>query len=66
MAKPKRDNDRAARALVDAVLLGDWKACEQHNGTDRTLRNDRAALETDVEPFAKYRELSGVATTGRT
>jgi len=49
MAKPKRDNERAARALADAALLGDRKACEKHAITDRTLRNYRAALQTDPE-----------------
>ncbi len=45
----KRDNEQAARALVDAALLGDRKAAERHGITDRTLRNYRRALEDDPE-----------------
>lgn len=55
---PKRDNERAARALVDAVLYGDRTACEIHKITDRTLRRYREALESDEELSALFDELS--------
>lgn len=55
---PKRDNERAARALVDATLFGDRKACELHEITDRTLRNYRAALADDPDLSEKYALLS--------
>ncbi|GGN44187.1 hypothetical protein [Deinococcus daejeonensis] len=63
MASPKRDNARAARILVDAALFGDRKACETHKITDRTLRNYRAALDSDTELSALYAQLSSLVTT---
>ena len=49
MARPKRDNELAARALVDAILFDDAKACERHEITRRTLQNYRKALIDDEE-----------------
>lgn len=63
MAPPKRDNARAARALVDAALLGDATACAKHEITSRTLQRYRAALETDEELSAFYAQLSRAVTT---
>lgn len=63
MANPKRNNERAARALVDAALFGDRKACKEHKITDRTLRNYRAALENDAELSALFRFYCKEATT---
>lgn len=56
MARPERDNEFAAQALVDAALTSDRKACEKHKITDRTLRNYRAALETDAELSGAFRQ----------
>lgn len=56
MAAPKRDNARAARALIEAHLHGDRKACESQGITDRTLRNYRAALSEDPELSALFLE----------
>lgn len=63
MATPRRDNHKAARVLVDAALHGDRKASETHKITDRTLRNYRAALDTDTELSALYAQLSRLVTT---
>lgn len=63
MAAPKRDNLRAARALVDAALQGDATACAKHEITARTLQRYRAALETDEELSAFYAQLSRTVTT---
>jgi hypothetical protein len=63
MAAPRRDNHKAARVLVDAALQGDRKACEIHKVTDRTLRNYRAALDTDTELSGLYAQLSRLVTT---
>ena len=63
MATPRRDNQKAARVLVDAALHGDRKACDTHKITDRTLRNYRAALDTDTELSALYAQLSRLVTT---
>ena len=63
MAPPKRDNARAARALVDAALLGDATACAKHEITSRTLQRYRAALDSDEELSAFYAQLSRAVTT---
>jgi hypothetical protein len=63
MASPKRDNAKAARALVDAALLGDATACAQHEITLRTLQRYRAALEDDEELSRLYAELSRAVTS---
>lgn len=49
MARPKRDNELAAKALVNAVLQDDAKACKKHNIARRTLQNYRKALIDDAE-----------------
>lgn len=49
MAQPKRDNELAARALVDAVFIGDAQACAKHKIARRTLQHYRKLLETDKE-----------------
>ncbi|WP_295821719.1 hypothetical protein [uncultured Deinococcus sp.] len=63
MASPKRDNAKAARALVDAALLGDAQACASHGIALRTLQNYRKLLETDDELARFYAELSRTVTT---
>ncbi|WP_019585251.1 hypothetical protein [Deinococcus apachensis] len=63
MAAPKRDNARAARALVDAALLGDATACTKHEITLRTLQRYRAALDDDEELSSFYSQLSRAVTT---
>ncbi|MBZ9752739.1 hypothetical protein K7W42_18005 [Deinococcus sp. HMF7604] len=63
MASPKRDNAKAARALVDAALRGDAQACEHHGIAIRTLQNYRKLLETDDELARFYAELSRTVTT---
>lgn len=55
MANPKRDNEKAARALADAHLHDDRTACEIHKITDRTLRRWREALKSDPELSALFR-----------
>lgn len=49
MATPKFDRDKAIRILVDAVQLGDAKACERHKVTVRTLQNYRKRLDGNPE-----------------
>lgn len=63
MASPKRDNAKAARALVDAALRGDAQACASHGIALRTLQNYRKLLETDDELARFYAELSRTVTT---
>ena len=63
MAPPKRDNARAARALVDAALQGDAQACQTHGIALRTLQNYRKLLNTDEELARFYAELSRTVTT---
>ena len=63
MAAPKRDNLRAARALVDAALQGDAHACQHHGIALRTLQNYRKLLDTDEELARFYAELSRTVTT---
>ncbi|MFW8628313.1 hypothetical protein [Deinococcus sp. ME38] len=63
MATPKRDNLRAARALVDAALQGDAQACASHGIALRTLQNYRKLLNTDEELARFYAELSRTVTT---
>lgn len=63
MANPKRDNHKAARALVDAALQGDAQACASHGIALRTLQNYRKLLETDDELALFYAELSRTVTT---
>ena len=46
MARPKRDNNLAARLLVDAALLGEATACAKHKTTLRTLQKYRVAVMT--------------------
>ena len=58
-----RDNHLAARALVDALLTNDRKAAAKHKITDRTLRNYRAALETDNELSALFNTMRTAALT---
>lgn len=41
------DRERAARVLVDAVLLGDKKASQRWQVTERTIGNYRARLKSD-------------------
>ena len=56
MATPKLDYDKAARGLVDAILLGDTPAATRHGVSQRTIENWRAKLKTDgklVEAFGK-------------
>lgn len=48
------DRDRAARVLVDAVLLGDKKAAERWQITERTIGNYRSRLKTDGELSELY------------
>lgn len=63
MARPKRDNNLAARLLVDAALLGDATACAKHKTTLRTLQRYRAALKDDPELSRLYAELSAEVTS---
>jgi len=59
MARPKRDNNLAARALVHAVFFGDSQACANFNIARRTLHNYRSLLAKDAElaqAFAKHLE----------
>lgn len=63
MASPKRDNAKAARALVDAALRGDAQACANHGIALRTLQNYRKLLETNEELARFYAELSRTVTT---
>ena len=63
MASPKRDNAKAARALVDAALRGDAQACASHGIALRTLQNYRKLLDTDDELARFYAELSRTVTT---
>jgi hypothetical protein len=63
MASPKRDNAKAARALVDAALQGDAPACTTQGTALRTLQNYRKLLETDEELAQFYAELSRSVTT---
>ena len=56
MAAPKRDNDIAARALVEAILTDDRTATEKFGITTRTLRRYRQALAEDPELSAVFQE----------
>lgn len=49
MATPRFDRDRAIRILVDALDMGDAKACARHNVTVRTLQNYRKRMVNDPE-----------------
>jgi hypothetical protein len=55
VATPKRDNERAARALVDEFFIGQRRACEKNGIAPRTLRDYKAALEND-EKLAALRD----------
>lgn len=54
MAAPTFDNDKAARCLIEANLLGNRKAAEKYGVTTRTIRNWKKRLETDAEFSALY------------
>lgn len=63
MARPQRDNMKAAKALIDAAIQGDATACETHGITTRTLQRYRAALENDEELSLFYAQLSRTIST---
>lgn len=54
MARPKRDNELAARALVDAILFDDRQAMAKHGIAARTLRHYRSLLTQDAELAALF------------
>lgn len=56
MAKPQRDNETAARALIDAIFSDDATACRAHGITRRTLQRWRAQLGDDVELSQAFNE----------
>jgi hypothetical protein len=64
MASPKRDNPKAARALVDAALSTDAQACEKHGMSLRTLQNYRVELRRDAELARIYEDMRKLALAG--
>ena len=58
MAAPKRDNERAARLLVEAMLHGDVTAAEQAGVTRQTVYRYRKALLEDPELLQLFTEYS--------
>jgi predicted GIY-YIG superfamily endonuclease len=57
MASPRRNNVRAAMALVDAYLLGAERAATKNGITRRSISNYRRALKKDAmlaELFARH------------
>lgn len=53
---PRIDKDRAAKILVDAAAMGDRKAAEKWEVSERTIRNYRKALPRDPELSSSFRE----------
>lgn len=49
MANPFFNRDKAARIVLDAVVMGDRPACEKHGISLRTLQRYRTKLEDDAE-----------------
>jgi hypothetical protein len=64
MASPKRDNAKAARALVDAALSTDAQACEKHGISLRTLQNYRVELRKDPELARIHEDMRKLALAG--
>lgn len=54
---PTFNQDRAAKALVDAILMGDRAAAEKYDVTIRTMENWRSRLDTDPHFSAFFQEL---------
>jgi len=54
---PEFNRYRAAQVLVDATLTDDQAAAEKWGVTDRTVRDYRARLATDLELATVYRDL---------
>jgi hypothetical protein len=50
---PTFNQDRAAKALVDAILMGDQEAAKKYGVSLRTIENWRSRLDTD-ESFAAF------------
>jgi len=49
MASPNFDRDKAARILLDAIVMGDQAACDKHDISLRSLYRYRSRLEDDPE-----------------
>jgi hypothetical protein len=62
VATPKRDNERAAWLLVEAMLHGDVKTAAQHKITRQTLHNYRKALTEDAELLRLFTQYSSELT----
>lgn len=58
MAAPKRDNERAARLLIEAMLHGDVTAAEQAGVSRQTIYRYRKALLEDPELLQLFTEHS--------
>ena len=54
----KRDNEHAARLLIEAVMHGDVKVCESAGVTRQTIHNYRKALSEDAELLQLFTEYS--------
>lgn len=55
----KRFNrDRAVRALIDAIELGDRKAAERSGLSERTIRNYKTRLKKDSQFASSFRDLA--------
>jgi hypothetical protein len=62
---PSERLERIAEILVDAFITkDDRKTAERYQITDRTLRNWRAALDTNEELSALFREKKAKASEG--
>jgi hypothetical protein len=54
MARPKLDYDKAARALVDAVVMGDKAAAERHGVSVNAVEKWRQRAKTDEKLTGAY------------
>ena len=59
----KRDNERAARLLVEAALHGDVKVSEQAGITRQTIHNYRKALSEDADLLRLFIQYSNELLT---
>ena len=54
---PTFNQDRAAKALVDAILMGDRAAAEKYNVCERSIREWRDRLDTDKHFASLFQEM---------